>query len=195
MEITAQIIGIVAMAMIILSFQMKSKTMLITMQLFGSLFFSINYLMLGALMGGIMNILAVLRALIYINLDKWKLNRNIVAAIFIAAFITSYILGFTVFGTEPKPQNFIIEALPMIALCAVTIGFGMSSAAKVRLVGITIKSPGWLIYNIYAGSIGAILCEVFSIVSLLIGIIRHDIKKKKDTDITPKEETEQNNND
>jgi hypothetical protein len=172
------------MAMNVLSYQMKKKNNLIAMQLFGSLLFSANYLMLGALMGGIMNILAVIRAIVFINIKKWHLNRNLITALFIAAFITSYVLAFTVFGTEPSFKNFIIEALPVIGMSAVTVSFGMSNAAKVRLIGITANSPGWLIYNIFAGSIGAGLCEVFSLISLAVGIIRHDIKRKTaDSDI------------
>ena len=53
----------------------------------------------------------------------------------------------------------------------------MKNAAAVRLIGITLSSPSWLIYNIFVGSIGAILCEAFSIASIAIGIVRHDIKR------------------
>ena len=181
-ETTAQIIGIFAAAMNILSYQCKSKNKLIFMQLFGSLLFTANYLMLGAVVGGLMNGIAVIRAIAFLYKDKWHLNEKILIGSFIAAFIASYVLAFTVFEIEPIPKNFIIEILPVIGMSAVTVSFNMKNATAVRIIGITLSSPGWLVYNVCSGSIGAILCEVFSLASLAIGIIRHDIKRKPKTE-------------
>ena len=177
-EIIAQIIGIFAAAMNILSYQCKAKNKIIFMQLFGSLLFTANYLMLGAVVGGLMNGLAVLRAIAFLYKDKWHLNEKALVGSFIAAFVASYVLAFTVFGVEPILKNFIIELLPVIGMCSVTVSFNMKNATAVRIIGITLNSPGWLVYNVCSGSIGAILCEGFSLASLAIGIIRHDIKRK-----------------
>ena len=181
-EIIAQIIGIFAAAMNILSYQCKAKNKIIFMQLFGSLLFTANYLMLGAVVGGLMNGLAVLRAIAFLYKDKWHLNEKALVGSFIAAFVASYVLAFTVFGVEPILKNFIIELLPVIGMCSVTVSFNMKNATAVRIIGITLSSPGWLVYNVCSGSIGAILCEVFSLASLAIGIIRHDIKRKPKTE-------------
>ena len=181
-ETVAQIIGIFAAAMNILSYQCKSKSKLIFIQIFCSLIFTANYLMLGAVVGGLMNGIAVIRAIFFLYKDKWHLNEKLLIGSFIAAFIASYVLAFTVFEVEPIPKNFIIEILPVIGMSAVTVSFNMKNATAVRIIGITLSSPGWLVYNVCSGSIGAILCEVFSLASLAVGIIRHDIKRK------PKEE-------
>lgn len=181
-EIIAQIIGVFAAAMNILSYQCKSKNRLIFMQLFGSLLFTVNYLMLGAIVGGLMNGLAVIRAILFINKDRLHINDNVLIGALITSFLVSYVLAFTLFGVEPTLRNFIIEVLPVIGMSAVTVSFNMKNATAVRIIGITLSSPGWLVYNICSGSIGAILCEVFSLISLAVGIIRHDIKRK------PKEE-------
>ena len=96
-----------------------------------------------------------------------------------ASFVAVYILSFTVFGTEPILKNFIVEALPVIGMGAATVSFNMKNGTAIRILGITLSSPSWLIYNIFVFSIGAILCEAFSIVSIAIGIVRHDIKRKE----------------
>lgn len=178
LEPIAQIIGIFAAALNILSYQCKSKNKLIFMQLFGSLLFTFNYIMLGAIVGGLMNGIAVIRAIVFLYKDRWHINEKLLVGAFIAAFVLSYVLAFTVFGVEPRLKNFIIEILPVIGMSAVTVSFNMKNATAVRIIGITLSSPGWLVYNICSGSIGAILCEVFSLCSLAIGIIRHDIKRK-----------------
>ena len=66
-EIIAQIIGIFAMLFNILSYQCKRQKAVIAMQLFGGLLFAVNFLMLGALVGGILNIIAVLRAILFLS--------------------------------------------------------------------------------------------------------------------------------
>ena len=177
METFAQIIGILAAALNISSFQCKTKNKIILIQLFGGALFMINFLLLGAITGAIMNGLAIVRALLFLYKDKLKLNDKILVGSLIAAFVISYILAFTVLGVEPTVKNFILESLPIIGMSAATVSFNMKNAAAVRLIGITLSSPSWLIYNIFVGSIGAILCEAFSIASIAIGIVRHDIKR------------------
>ena len=186
METFAQIVGIIAAALNISSFQCKTKNKIIFIQLFGGALFMVNFVLLGAITGAIMNGLAIVRALLFLYKDKLKLNDKILVGSLITAFVISYILAFTVLGVEPTAKNFILEALPIIGMSAATISFNMKNAARVRLLGITLSSPSWLIYNVYYFSIGAILCEAISIVSIAIGMIRHDIKRK------PKEENTAN---
>ena len=95
---------------------------------------------------------------------------------FIAAYLVTYVLTFTVFGQEVTALKLLIEALPVIGMTALTLGFRMTDAKAVRRMGL-ISSPSWLIYNIASGSIGAIACEVITLASILIGMLRHDRKK------------------
>ena len=112
MEFWIQAIGIVAMAMNIIAFQFKNKRTLLMLICVGSTLFSINMLMLGAITGGIMNILGAIRSLVYVNKDKLP-SVKMVNAMFIAAYLISYVLSFAVFGTEPTARNFILEFLLM----------------------------------------------------------------------------------
>ena len=178
-ETIAQIIGIFAAAMNILSFQFKAKNKIILMQLFGGALFTVNFLLLGAITGSMMNILAMIRAALFLYKDKLHLNDKALVGGLMASFVAVYILSFTVFGTEPILKNFIVEALPVIGMASATISFNMKNGTAIRILGITLSSPSWLIYNIFVFSIGAILCEAFSIVSIAIGIVRHDIKRKE----------------
>ena len=174
-EIVAQAVGIVAMAFNILSYQCKKQSTVIALQLFGGALFSANYLLLGATIGGILNLIAVVRAVVFLFKDKLKTDRLIWFIPFLASYITVYILNFTLFGVAPTPFNFIIELLPVIGMTALNIGFRLKNASDVRICGL-ISSPAWLIYNIAAGSWGGILCEIFTLISIFIGMLRHDKK-------------------
>lgn len=177
-EIIAQIIGVIAMMFNILSYQGKQQRTVITLQLFGATLFSVNYLLLGATVGGILNILGVIRAVVFIFKDQFKADRISWLIAFIASYISVYILNFTVFGKEPTAFNLIIEILPVIGMTALNVGFRLKNSANIRKCGL-ISSPAWLIYNIVAGSWGAIICELFTLISIFVGMLRHDKKAYK----------------
>ena len=160
-EIVAQVVGIFAMLFNILSYQCKQQKGVIFMQLIGGLLFAVNFLMLGEAVGGILNIIAVLRAVLFA---------------FMALYILVYVMSFTVFDKKPTAYNLIIELLPVIGMSALSIGFRMKDAANIRKWGL-VSSPSWLIYNIAVGSVGAIICETLTLVSIFMGMARHDKKQ------------------
>lgn len=174
-EIIAQIIGIIAMLCNILSYQGKKQKMIILLQLFGGILFAVNFLLLGATVGGILNIIAAFRAIVYLYKDKFRADKIIWLVMFSLSYITVYVLNFTLLGKEPNLFNLVIEFLPIIGMLAINIGFMLKKASDVRKCAL-VGSPAWLIYNISAGSIGAIICEAFSLVSIFVGILRHDRK-------------------
>ena len=175
-EIIAQVISIAAMAFNILSYQRKTQRGIITFQFFGSGLFAVSFLMLGSVMGMLMNIVCVVRAVVYRERERLHSDHILWLLFFIALSVTTYILSFTVFGTEPSARNLIVELLPVIGMTASTVSFRMKEARAIRLLGL-INSPAWLIYNICVFSIGAILCEAISLISIIVGILRFDRKR------------------
>lgn len=70
--IIAQIVGLFAMAFNIFSYQQRTQKRAIAFQLGGSTLFAINYLMLGAVVGGILNAVGIVRALVFLNRENLK---------------------------------------------------------------------------------------------------------------------------
>lgn len=180
LQLIAQAIGIVAMAFNILSYQQKTPRRVITFQLFGSTLFAANYLLIGAPVGMCMNIIGILRALVYSNREKFRADRAAWLILFVSMFAGSYILSFTVFGMELTLRNGILELLPVIGMTATTISFRLQNAATIRKFGL-ISFPCWVTYNAVSGSIGGVICELFSICSIVIGLIRYDLKPRRKT--------------
>lgn len=177
LSIIAQIVGLFAMAFNIFSYQQRTQRKAIAFQLGGSILFAVNYLMLGAVVGGILNAVGIVRALVFLNKEKFKATRPVWLVGFTAVYLLSYLLTFTVFGKEPTAFNLIVEFLPVIGMTATTISFRLSDAKAIRRFGL-ISSPAWLVYNIVSFSVGAIICEVLSLCSILIGMLRLDRSKK-----------------
>ena len=126
----AQAIGIVAMAFNIFSYQQNTRGGAITCQLFGGLLFAVNFFMLGATVGGVLNVLAVIRAIVYLNKEKLHAAHPAWLIGFIAAYVLTYILSFTVFGKAPTALNFVLELLPPTLFEPLTISTSFSSESQ-----------------------------------------------------------------
>ena len=66
--------------------------------------------------------------------------------------------------------------LPVTANIAAMIGGYTYNAQKIRMVGILINSPLWIVYDIVVGSWAGILDEIVSEVSMLRSMIRYGWK-------------------
>ncbi len=172
-EFSAQAIGIVAMAFNILSYQNKKQKSIIAFQFFGSILFAVSFFMLKAYVGAILNIVAFFRAIVFLNREKFHAEKPVWILVFVLLFFSSYILTFTVFDTPWNWFSAVIELLPILGVTATTIGFHFKDAATVRKFSL-ICSPMWLIYNGVNIAIGGFICEALSLVSIVVGMFRHD---------------------
>lgn len=173
----AQMIDIGAMAFNILSYQKETRTGAICFQLVGASLFAIHFFMLDAVVGGMLNVIGALRSIVFLNKEKLHANHPAWFAGFTTTYLVCYILTFTLFSKAPTLLNLILEFLPVIGMVALTISYRLSDAKAIRRFGL-ISSPSWLIYNIANLSIGAICCEVLSLGSIIIGILRLDRSQK-----------------
>lgn len=175
-EIIAQIIGIVAMGLNVISFVQKEHKTVIIFQFFGSSLFVINYLMLGAPTGAMMNAIALVRAIIFTNKEKFRADKPIWVGIFSIFYVAAYVLTFTVFEKEATFANFAIELLPVVAMVVQTISFVLPNAKDIRNFAYVV-SPLWLTYNAINATVGGILCEAIALISVTIGKLKHDRKR------------------
>ena len=176
-EIIAQCLSIVGMACVAGSYLQKKKSALIAVQATGGALFAIHYLLIGAYSGFLMNSIAVLRGFVFYKEHRSPTTGKVWVWIISILSLTAYALSFIIFNTEPSWQNIVLELLPALGMVALTISFNMTNAGQIRLMGF-INSTGWIIYNIAHVSIGGIGCEIMCFASIIIGIIRYDIKKK-----------------
>ena len=178
------------MAMNILAYQQKTRMRILLFQMLGPTLFFISFIMLGGVIGAIMNLMAALRALVYMNGKRLRADSIWWLYTFCALYAISYILVFTAFNKEPTPANLIIEFLPIIGMVATSIAYRMEGARIIRILGL-VNSPCWIIYNAFCFSIGGMLCDSICIVSIIVGLVRLDDSKNADdpTIVTENEES------
>ncbi len=169
MNIVIQIISIAAMLFSVFSFQMNKHKHIMIMQILATTLFGLQYFLLGAYTGMAVDIVATLRGIVFYHRDKEWAKSNIWIAVFIIMFILS---GFL---TWQGPSSLLMTS----AMILNTFSFSFTKPKLVRST-ILISSPLVLIYNILTGSIGGIINEVCVELSSIIGLLRYDIKRKKD---------------
>ena len=177
----AQAVGIVAMSMNILSYQGKKQSTIAAFQLFGTCLFSISFFMLEAYTGALLNAIAAVRCVVFLNKKRLHADHPWWLVGFTVACLASYALSFIAFGKEPSAQNLLIELLPVGGMVLTTIGFQKKDAKSVRIYCL-INSPLWLTYNIVNFTVGGICAEVIGTTSIIIGYLRLDTKKRRERD-------------
>ena len=64
----------------------------------------------------------------------------------------------------------------IIIVCAALIGFQWYNPRKIRLAGMLINSPLWIVYSLAVGSWAGVLDEVVTEASMIISILRYGWK-------------------
>ena len=161
-HIFIQVIGFVGTVLFFVSFQCKNNKNLFRVQFLSYLFYTIHLILLGAFTGGISYIINTFRSLCLGS--RWEFAQRKEMCVFIC-LLQIAALYFTWSGW--------ISILPVAANIATTIGGYTHNARKIRLAGMLINSPLWIIYDVIVGSWAGILDEVVSEASMVLSIIRY----------------------
>ncbi len=163
--ILIQLIGLIGTALFFLSFQCRNNKNLFRVQFFSYLFYTIHLVMLGAFTGGLSYIINTFRSLCLGSRWEFAKKKEMCGVICLMQMAALY---FTWAGW--------ISILPVVANIAATIGGYTHNPRKIRIAGMFINSPLWIIYDIIVGSWAGILDEVVSEASMIISIIRYGWK-------------------
>ena len=164
MKLAAQLIGIVASAVAILSFQNKTQKKIVLFQLASTTLFCIHFTMLGAYSGAILNAVAAVRSLVFSQKEKKWAQSRVWLVVFAAASVA---VGVLTGGGEGW-----LCVLPVVGMLFTTAAFWIEDAEKVRWVALP-SSPCWLIYNVIHGSIAGVITESFAMGSILVAQLRY----------------------
>ncbi len=166
-KVLIQGIGFLAMLCAFISFQKNTHKGILAFQCTANALFFLHYYFLGATTGAILNAVAMVRAVIFYFKDKkWADN------IFWLWFFCAVSIAVGIFTWEDS----LLSLLPMLGMVCTTIGFWVKNPKYVRIVSFP-SSPLWLIYNLLKNSYAGAVCEAFNIISIIVGYIRHDLKK------------------
>lgn len=169
--ILIQMLGFIGTGLFFLSFQCRENRSLFRVQFFSYIFYTTHLLLLGAATGGISYAINCFRSFCLSSRFKFTKSYKMCALL---CLLQLAVLGLTWHGW--------ISLLPVIANIASTVGGYTRNPQKVRIAGMFINSPLWIVYSIIVGSWAGILDEVVSEISMAISVIRFGWKNLDKTE-------------
>jgi len=167
-DIVIQLIGFVWTVFILSAFQAKKRSSILLIQLIGAICFMLHFFLLDALSGSIMNGLVAVRSLVFYFRGKKKWADSVVwLPVFIILGVAAIVVTW----------NGWLSLLPLIGLISTTFAQFSQKPMVVRLLTLP-NCPCWLVYNSFAGSISGVITEILIAISIIVGFLRHDVKKK-----------------
>lgn len=156
-----QLIGVAGTLLFFLSYQCRSNRNLFRVQLLSYLFYTAHLLLLGALTGGVSYMINTLRS--FCLGSRWKFAHSqgmcaIICAMQLAA------LALTWSGW--------VSILPVAANIAATLGGYTHNPRKIRIAGMFVNSPLWIVYDLCVGSWAGLLNEAVTEGSMILSIVR-----------------------
>jgi len=165
LETVGQIIGLFAVVLTFISYQIKEPKKLILVLAGSALAIMINYLLIGALPGAVLNAVCIIRNVVYAFDDKKIFSYKWWPYVFMAAMAALGALSWQ------GPVSLLI----IIPLMINTLFLSFKDNQKLRK-SILFTSTLVLIYNLIVFSLGGIINESLAIISSVIGLIRFSKK-------------------
>ena len=167
--VATYVFGFCAMGFAILSFQTKKRITIITMQLVSHVFWILYFTFNGAFVGAVLNIISMLRCIIFSFKDEHKWAKSY--------FWLAFFIAISLFVTMLTWSKWY-DIFPIIGMIVLTFGFYMSSEKNIRILSL-VGYPMWLTYGICTLSYVAIVNDGICFISLIISFIRYHLPKKE----------------
>jgi hypothetical protein len=164
-----QAIGFVGLLFLVLSFQQKIRSRILFLMVFGQVIFLVHFVLLGAWTAAGMNFVGMVRTLVFRMREtrKWA-NWPYWPVAFILLFVSAGLVA----------NESWLGVLPVVAMGIETVGLWMKNTKRLRIINL-FPHPFWFSYNWIKGSWAGVVCEVIVLSSILLAIVRYDVKSSK----------------
>ncbi len=184
--IVPQIIGITGTVLYILCFQLKHRIGIILMNASSRLLFVIQYCLLGAFAGAILDILGISAAFIATKKDKefFKKHAILIFALTVAVIIAGGVLSIVLALSATDnitPWVIILNILPTLGVLLHSSAFFLSEERKIRILSL-VGSPFWFVYNTASKAYGSSVGDVLSMASIIGAMIRYKKHNEENSD-------------
>ena len=170
MDILANILGISAVVLFVLSYQIKSRRTLIAVNASSRILYVTQYLLLGAFEGALLDIIAFFISLLCHNRDS-KLIKRYFALVLIGS-------NAIIIGAGLLTYRNLFSLLPIFGVIFEILALWFRHERNIRIFSLA-GAPFWLAYNLYSNAYGSAIGNVITLVSISVAIFRYDILKKK----------------
>lgn len=170
MDWATQLVGFLGLFINIIAFQFKKHQQIVLCKTSSELVFAIQYILLGAWTAAILELISVIRNLLFYKFVKKNISTTPVIVIF-AIFVI--VTGLATYDGA-------ISLLPIGSKLLTSVSYGLKNERWLRIITLP-SCIMWIIYNLTVGSIGGALGDFLSLVSLLIAMYKFDFKRQQIT--------------
>ena len=171
MLIISQIIGISAVGLYLLSYQLKKRKQIVWVTCFSNALYVLQYVLLGAFSGAVMDTLSTVGSFFAGKKHSPTIKKY---AKWIAAVNLAVIAGAGL-AIALARQDYI-ELLPIAGALFQTGGLWCEDEQTIRKFGLC-SAPFWLVYNFISQAYGAAVGSVLVIISVVTAMLRYRKKQ------------------
>ena len=160
----AQAIGFLSLVLSLVSVQMKRRTHILIFQCMASLSCAVSLIMLGGIAGGILDVVAFSRTLVFSLADRYKWAKC-------KLWLPFYIVLIIAVGIITWDPTGIGTLFAIAGTLLSTVALYQKSERLMRIISLFV-GPCWIIYSlIYSSAFGA-LNEIIAMTSRIIALVR-----------------------
>ncbi len=165
--VIAQIVGVLAVALYLLSYQLKKRRQIVWVTCISNAFYVLQYVLLGAFSGAVMDFLSTVTSFFAgkKNAPGFKRHSKWIA-------LTSLILITGAGLALAILQKDWMELLPLAGTLFQTGGLWFEKEQTIRIFGLA-SVPFWLVYNFISQAYGAAFGSVLAICSIVTAMVRY----------------------
>ena len=167
MKLLPQIIGLLAVAMFLLSYQQKKRTNIILFNVISRCLYILQYLLLGAFAGAVLDILGALSSVVAGKKHTPFIQKH-TRAILLAVNACIVLAGV---GIAIANRSWL-DLFSLAGVLLHTSAFWISDEKIIRRVSL-LGSPFWFVYNFLSRAYGSAIGDILTICSILIAMFRH----------------------
>lgn len=165
--ILPQIIGLLAVATFLLSYQQKTRKKIIVCNVISRCLYILQYLLLGAFAGAVLDILGAVSSVLAGKKHTPFMQKHLkiilpaVTAVMVAAGVTIAVVN----------QSYL-DLFSLAGVLLHTSAFWMNRESRIRIVSL-LGSPFWFVYNLLSHAYGSAIGDLLTMGSILIAMIRY----------------------
>lgn len=165
----AHILGVLAVAMFLLSFQCKNRRNIIAVNVTSRLLYILQYIFLGAFEGAVLDFMGLLLSFFAGYKEKECVARRfkmIMGIIILVLLVTGLALYENIFSL-----------FAIFGIVFEIMALWLTKEKNIRILSL-IAAPFWLVYNLASSAYGSVVGNVFVMVSIGIAMARLDVNRK-----------------
>ena len=167
MDIIPQIIGLLAVAIFLLSYQQKKRKNIILFNTASRCLYILQYVFLGAYSGAVLDVLGAISSVVASKKETKLIQKHITATV-IFLNLSMVVAG----GMIALYNKSWLDLFSLTGVLLHTGAFWLSNEKIIRRISL-LGSPFWFVYNFCSRAYGSATGDVLTMCSIVIAMIRY----------------------